>query len=105
MAVQKINLSQDLAVNIVADWGVIYFPSFENIPQLDNSYTLVLDEGLPTEVTYGIGTGLTLAPTAKGVVWNLDTSLLQKKRYTGYLESADKLAGKYLKIVIYLDLK
>ena len=105
MAVQKINLKQDVTLNIVGEHGVIYSPSFENIPVLDNGYTLLLDEGLSSEVSYQVGNGLTLVPSTNSIVWYLDTSGLEKKRYEGCLVSDTKIANAYLKINIILDLQ
>ena len=102
--VYKINLRQDILLRILLEHGVTYAPSFDGIPQLDTGYTLTLDPGLATEVVYTVGSGLTLSSFTSSVVWNLDTSVLQNKTYTGILESDSKVSGVYLKVNLQLEM-
>lgn len=100
----KINLRQENRVVFLVDHDVVYSPSFDDIPQLDSGYTLMLDEGLGTEVSFTVGSGLTLGTDS--IIWNLDTGNLDSGHvYSGYLKSDSNVAGVYLYIEIELDVK
>lgn len=103
--VYKINLKQDILLRILVEHGVSYAPSFDQLPQLDTGYTLTLDAGLATEQIYTVGSGLTLSSATNSVIWNLDTSQLQAKTYTGTLESDSKVSGMYLKINLIVEVE
>ena len=86
------------------DQGVSYSPFWGGLPNLDSEYTLVLDPGLATEVTYTVaGGGLVLDAQTSSVTWILDASILSKKTYHGYIESQSKVAGVYFKVNIKLE--
>lgn len=101
----SIDLRQHATLTIHAEQGVIYAPSFDGIETLDAGYTLMLDEGEATEVSWTVGSGLTLQNNPNSIVWALDTSSMLAKTYEGYLISDSRVAGVYLKIEIKLILE
>lgn len=81
--------------------GVQYPILFSGFKNLDVDYTIVIDEGLPSQETYNVGSGITLGE--KSFVWTLDTSLLENKQYNGRVYSNSNVAGVYFEYNIELN--
>ena len=48
----KLDLRQNLELTIAVNHNVIYFPSFDNLNQLDSEYNIVFNEGETNEIRY-----------------------------------------------------
>ena len=99
-----LDLRQNLELTISVNHNVVYYPSFDNLNQLDNEYTILLNEGKSNEKEYNntnIG-GLTLVPETKSIVWELNSGDFNKGNHFGYLKSTSNIAGVYLYIKLNL---
>ena len=101
----NLDLRQNLILDIFANKNVKYFPSFDNINQLDVNYSIIMSPNTPEEIIYIIGNGLTLVSTSKSIIWELDTTLYDIGIHEGYLASESNIAGIYLYIKIRLHIE
>lgn len=107
MSVAKLNLNQNITLQICVDKEVVYSPSIYGFEVLDTAYNLVLNEGTDNEVSYSVGDGLTLTDTEdmKSITWTFDSAELQTGMNRGYLRSESKIAGTYLDIKIEITVE
>lgn len=104
MSKTTLDLRQNTILEILIDSGVNDVISWNDINQLDTGYTLTLDAGLTSEQIYTVGSGLTLVSSTNSITWQLDTSILETKKYTGVLVSDSKVAGIYFKSSVILTI-
>lgn len=89
---------QGAYTNILMDAGVSDVITWSNIPNLDTGYTLEIND-----LTYTVGSGLTIDIPTKSVVWTLDASAFTGgQTYKGTLKSDSTIIGTYLFINIKL---
>ncbi len=93
-----LDLKQKEELVVYADKDVLYNVSFNDVPNLDTGYTIVLNEGEVAEVVYTVGSGIVLVPETNSIVWQLDTNDLLEGKHYGYLVSDSDVAGLYLNI-------
>ena len=93
-----LDLKQKEELVVYADKDVLYNISFNDVPNLDTGYTIVLNEGEITELTYTVGSGIVLVSETNSIVWQLDTNDLIEGKHYGYLVSDSDVAGLYLNI-------
>ncbi len=79
------------------DYGTLDVLTWEGIPTLDSGYTVILDEGETTEVTFTVGSGITLDSQNNNISLAIDSSTLQNKNYQGYIVSDSKIVGVYFR--------
>jgi len=96
-----IDLRQTAQTVVKMDFGTSAVVTWSGIASMDTGYTLTLDEGLPTEQVYTVGSGLTLG--ASSIAWNIGAEIAKRKTYTGVLVSDTKVVGAYLRIGIKLE--
>ena len=95
-----LDLRQNNVMEFLVDQGSIGVITFSGISQMDTGYTLILDEGLTTEQTFTVGSGIDLDVPTSSINWTFDTTGWEKKIYTGQVVSDSRVLGIYFKIKI-----
>lgn len=95
----SLDLRQNLRLDIFLNNGITYYPSIENIPQIDSYYSIEFDN-----ISFNTNNnGLTI--NGNSIIWELNTNLFGIGLFEGVLRSQSTVIGKYLNIKIKLHIE